>query len=222
MQQIQAVIFDMDGLMVDTEPLARRSWEMVLAEFGQRLDEPTFKQMIGLRRMDSALLVLEKLSLDMSPDELLERKEIFLVRMLDGGIPVMHGLERLLEELKQRQLPWAVATSSPISYAELVLSNLGLATDCQAIASGDEVPLGKPAPDVYLLASERLGVSPDSCLVLEDSIPGVKAAVAAGMLTIAVPNGHASDEAFGLADYVYPSLNEVANSIDRLLDRRPI
>ena len=222
MQQIQAVIFDMDGLMVDTEPLARRSWEMVLGEFGQQLDEPTFLQMIGLRRFDSALLVLEKLDLDLSPDELLEQKEIHLAKILTDGIPAMPGLDRLVEELKEREMPWAVATSSPFNYAELVLRNLGLATDCQAIASGDEVQHGKPAPDVYLLASERMGILPESCLALEDSIPGVKAAVAALMLTVAVPGDRKDLEAFSLADYVFPSLNEVANNIDRLLSRLPL
>lgn len=222
MQIIQAVIFDLDGLMVDTEPMARRSWEMVIADFGLHLDEPTFQQMIGLRRMDSAILVLEKLDLDLAPDELLERKEIHLADLLDNGIPIMPGLKRLVEELKQRELPWAVATSSPISYAEPILRNLGLEADCQAIASGDEVKHGKPAPDVYLLASERLAVSPESCLALEDSIPGVKAAVAAGMLTVAVPNRHTNEDAFNLADYVLPSLNEVAAGLDRLLARLPM
>lgn len=208
--------------MVDTEPLARHSWEMVLGEFGQHLDEPTFLQMIGLRRFDSALLVLEKLDLDLGPDELLERKEIYLSRILTDGIPTMPGLERLMAELKEREIPWAVATSSPFSYAELVLRKLGLATDCQAIASGDEVLHGKPAPDVYLLASERMGVLPESCLALEDSIPGIKAAVAAGMLTVAVPGDRKDPDAFSLADYVFPSLNEVVDSIDRLLSRPPL
>ena len=222
MQKIQAIIFDMDGLMVDTEPLARRSWEMVLNEFGQHLDELAFHQMIGLRRLDGARLVLKKLDLDLSPDELLERKEIYLAKILAGGIPIMPGLERLVEELKQRDIPWAVATSSPISYADLIIRDLGLAMDCQAIASGDEVQHGKPAPDVYLLASERLAVSPESCLALEDSIPGVKAALAAGMLTVAVPNDHTDADAFSLADYIFPSLNEVADGIDRLLSRHPM
>ncbi|KPK13272.1 MAG: hypothetical protein AMJ56_02680 [Anaerolineae bacterium SG8_19] len=222
MQKIQAIIFDMDGLMVDTEPLARRSWEMVLNEFGQHLDELAFHQMIGLRRLDGARLVLKKLDLDLSPDELLERKEKYLAKILAGGIPIMPGLERLVEELKQRDIPWAVATSSPISYADLIIRDLGLAMDCQAIASGDEVQHGKPAPDVYLLASERLAVSPENCLALEDSIPGVKAALAAGMLTVAVPNDHTDADAFSLADYVFPSLNEVADGIDRLLSRRPM
>lgn len=222
MQKIQAIIFDLDGLMVDTEPMARRSWEMVIDDFGQRLDELTFQQMIGLRRMDSAILVLEKLDLDLTPDELLERKEIYLAELLANRTPIMPGLRRLVEELKQRKLPWGVATSSPMSYAELILKNLDLVADCQAIASGDEVQHGKPAPDVYLLAAERLAISPECCLALEDSSPGVKAAVAAGMLTVAVPNSHTEQNDFGLADYVLPSLNAVADGLDRLLARLPL
>jgi beta-phosphoglucomutase family hydrolase len=222
MQQIQAVIFDMDGLMVDTEPMARRSWEMALAEFGLQLSEPTFNQMIGLRRLDSALLVVEVLDLDLSPDKLLERKEFYSARLMANGIPVMPGLDRLVEVLKQRKMPWGVATSSPISYAERILKNLNLEEDCQAIASGEEVQNGKPAPDVYLLAAERLAVTPERCLALEDSVPGVKAAVTAGMLTVAVPGDHADAEAFGLADYIFPSLNDVADGFGRLLSRLPM
>jgi HAD superfamily hydrolase (TIGR01509 family) len=134
----------------------------------------------------------------------------------------MPGLRRLVEELKQRKLPWGVATSSPKNYAKLILKNLGLIADCQAIASGDEVQHGKPAPDVYLLAAERLAISPESCMALEDSVPGVKAAVAAGMLTVAVPNSHTEEDEFSLANYVLPSLNAVADGLDRLLARLPL
>lgn len=217
MQTIQAVIFDMDGLMVDTEPYARQSWEMVLDEFGQHLDESTFDQMLGLRRLDSALLVLKKLDLDLDPEELLRKKEIYLNALLADRIPVMPGLKRLVQEVEQRELPWGVATSSPHDYAELVLDHIGLARVCQAIASGDEVSQGKPAPDVYLLAAKRLDVPPGNCLALEDSLPGAQSAKAAGMLTIAVPNGQTSLDEFDFADHVYPSLVEVAMDIDRLI-----
>jgi len=89
------------------------------------------------------------------------------------GIPCMLGLRRLVAELEQRNTPWAVATSSRKAYANQVLEQLDLREKCKAIAAGDDVERGKPAPDVYLLAADRLDIDPASCLALEDSVPGI-------------------------------------------------
>jgi beta-phosphoglucomutase-like phosphatase (HAD superfamily) len=89
------------------------------------------------------------------------------------------------------------------------LAQLGLTDNCQAVAAGNEVPQGKPAPDIYLLAASRLNISPDHCLALEDSVPGGRAAVSAGMTLAAVPNGHTTPNDFPFAHHIFPSLNEV-------------
>ena len=204
--------------MVDSEPLARQSWVMALNDFGRVLDDSIFDQMIGLRRMESVRLVKQALDLPVSSAELLSLKESYLSEIMADGVPAMPGMEQLVNQLDQRQMPWAVATSSPRHYGIMVLEQLGLAAGCRAIAGGDEVSHGKPAPDVYLLAAERLNQKPVECLALEDSVPGAQAGKAAGMVTIAVPGGHTTAKDFDFADYVFDSLVDVIRYLDQLIN----
>ncbi len=219
MRGIEAIIFDLDGLMIDTEPLARRAWDRVLQDHGQELGDETFANMIGLRLEESSRVVQEVFGLTTSPSELAGREQIYMAQIMAQGIPTMPGLWRLLGEIEIRKVPWAVATSSRQAYAVQVLSQLGLLKRCQAIAAGDEVEQGKPAPDVYLLAAKRLNIDPALCLALEDSVPGIKACSAAGMLTVAVPNSDTSHMDFKDAGFVYDSLFEVAADLDKLLGK---
>ncbi|VAW34958.1 hydrolase, haloacid dehalogenase-like family [hydrothermal vent metagenome] len=131
-----------------------------------------------------------------------------------NGVPTMSGLYTLHAEIGRRQIPWAVATSSPRAHAVEILQQLGLLQQCRAIAGGDEVVDGKPAPDLYLLAAERLGIAPQSCLALEDSGPGSQAAVAAGMTAIAIPNAQTKTADFSHVHYQYDSLREVLANLD--------
>ncbi len=214
---LEAIIFDMDGLMVDSEPLAHQAWNDVLQSYGHRLDEATYAQLVGLRLDATAQLVQKSYALPVTPDQLAEAKEKRLSQIRASGLPEMPGLRRLLAEVKARGLPWAVATSSPRATAEENLHQLGLLSICRAIVGGDEVSQGKPSPEIYLLAAERLAVSSQYCLALEDSIPGATAAQSAGMVTVAVPGGHSPAEQFGIADFVISSLNIVADRLDELL-----
>ncbi len=214
---ITTVIFDMDGLMVDTEPLSRQAWGEVLREYGHRLDDGVYARMIGHRSSDSGQMVLDAYPLPLTLNELILAKNGRYQTILAQGIPEMPGLRALLAELARRHIPWGVATSSPRAHAQAILSRLGLAGACSALATGDEVAHGKPAPDIYRLAAERLGVLPQQCMALEDSAPGCQAAVAAGMRGVAVPNGHTTQADFSFAYAVLPSLQAVATRLDDLL-----
>lgn len=210
-----ALVFDMDGLMVDSEPLAHRAWERVLLDYGHNLGDDTFRRMVGLRREESARLVIEAYDLTVGTAELARQEQTaFEDEMRARGVPAMPGLMRLVGELAQRRIPWGVATSSYRAYALTVLEQLGLADACQAVAAGDEVRHGKPAPDLFLLAAQRLAVSPDSCMALEDSIPGCRAAVAAGMFAVAIPGDHAAAAEYDFVDHVFGSLHDVADRLD--------
>lgn len=217
-RDILAIIFDMDGLMIDSEPLAHRAWTDVLDGFGVKLDDTVYHQMIGLRLEDTARLLQQRYDLPVDPQILGQSKEQQLAEIKAvEGIRMMPGLIELVDEIEQRGLPWAVATSSLRANAEQNLRLIGLFGRCRAIVGGDEVSRGKPAPDIYLLAAERLSVTPQKCLALEDSVPGVKSARSAGMVTVAIPGSHSSRENYGLANHVYPTLKVVADRLDQLL-----
>ena len=207
----------MDGLMVDTEPLARRAWSQVVAPYGRAISDDLYGRMLGRRTVESAQLVLDDLALPVPVQELVERKTAVFLSSLDGGAPAMPGLWVLLERIEALGLPWAVATSTPRPVAEIVLGKLGVTGRYGALACGDEVEHGKPAPDIFLLAAARLGVAPAACLALEDSAAGCAAAAAAGMRVVAVPTELTRDESFACAHGRYPSLAAVADALEVLL-----
>jgi HAD superfamily hydrolase (TIGR01509 family) len=174
-------------------------------------------QIIGRRTDQSAELVLSHYPLPLTAAELAQQKADVFHQIRARGIPAMPGLMALQAIIKEHGIPWAVATSSPRDHAEIILAQLGLSADCHAVAAGNEVTHGKPAPDIYLLAAERLGIDPTVCLALEDSEPGCTAAKAAGMTVIAIPNGETKTAVFNCADYRYSSLDQVAENLDVLL-----
>lgn len=217
MPQRQAIIFDMDGLMVDSEPLARRAWDQVLQAHGFRMTDDVYRQMIGRRTDQAGQILLENYPLPLSLDELVNQKSAIFNGIRAQGIPAMPGLMALQAVIKEHGIPWAVATSSPREHAKIILAQLGLTEECRAIAAGSEVAHGKPAPDIYLLAAERLGIDPTVCLALEDSEPGCQAASAAGMTVIAIPNGETKTAVFSCATIRYSSLNQVVAHLNTLL-----
>jgi HAD superfamily hydrolase (TIGR01509 family) len=208
----------MDGLMVDTEPLARRAWESVVAPYGKSISDDLYGRMIGRRTEESTRIVRDELSLPVSAAELAARKTAEFLSSLDGGVPAMPGLWPLLDRIEAMDMPWAVATSSQRPVAEIVLGKLGVFGRFRTLACGDEVENGKPAPDIFLLAAERLQVAPENCLALEDSGPGCQAAAAAGM-RVAVVNGNPDHEAFTSCAYRrYRSLVELPADLEALLN----
>ncbi|MBX7252977.1 MAG: HAD family phosphatase, partial [Candidatus Promineofilum sp.] len=135
-----AVLFDMDGLMVDTEPRARAAWEQIAAAYGRTVSDDLYGRMLGVRTSESALLLRDALALPLDVDELIARKTaVFLADLDANGVPVMPGLWALLNALDARGRPWAVATSTPRDVAAHILGRMGLAGRYGALAGGDEV-----------------------------------------------------------------------------------
>ena len=214
---IQAIIFDLDGLMVDSEPLAKRAWSTLLAGYGHALDLGTTHALLGLRLMDSSRLIKERFNLPLSVEQIADRRADIFLKSLPGNLKPMPGLVELLNAVDSRGLTRAVATSSPSFYAPVALREVGVAGGFAAIITGDMVDRGKPDPDIYLEAANALAVCPTGCLALEDSPNGVKAAKAAGMRCVAVPNALSDRLDLSEADKVLPSLTAVAANLDELL-----
>jgi HAD superfamily hydrolase (TIGR01509 family) len=216
---IRAVIFDMDGLLLDTEPLYRAAWERASAEFGYRLTHELYSRLAGRNRADAERM----LAAEFGPQFPMEQFKT-IVRTHEeeefskGPIPTKPGVNELLGVLDARQIPRAVATSSEKARAEKWLSGAGILTRFGALATGDQVARGKPAPDIFLLAAKRLAVQSSDCLVLEDAEPGVRAARAARMSVYVVPDViPPSREGAKLATKIFRSLCEVAEDLEREL-----
>ena len=204
----QAVAFDMDGLMFNTEDLYDEVGDMLLQRHGQRFTIELKLEMMGRTGREALAIMKQRCGLSQTVDELLiEVKQIFS-KLLPDRIEMMPGLSALLLFLEQHKIPKCVATSSHRQFATEALGCFDLEPRFEFLLTADDVQNGKPAPDVYLKAAEQLGVKPAELLVLEDSEIGSRAAAAAGAFTIAVPTSHSVNGDFSHVNYVAESLND--------------
>lgn len=185
----RAVIFDMDGLLLDSERVALRFFEQAATELGAPWSAEVGLSMVGLNSRDSNGLILKAFGDDFPIDALRERfGELYEAAIAAGDIPLKPYVRELLDHLEAARIPCAVATSTRRTRAEAKLARVHLLPRFQALACGDEVSRGKPAPDIYELAARRIGVEPRDCLALEDSNAGIRAAVSASMAAVMVPD----------------------------------
>lgn len=187
-QDIEAVLFDMDGLMLDTERISMRAWQAGCLEIGFTLTDAQFLDIIGHREADCLRLIRAMHGDRFSDEALASATRAHYERLLEAGVPVMPGLVRALEALDDAGVPMAVATSTHHAVAVAKLRRAGVAHFFRAIVGGDQVARGKPAPDLYLKAAEAVARHPRRCLALEDSGPGLRAAHAAGCVAVLIPD----------------------------------
>lgn len=204
-----AVLFDMDGLMLDSERAITDCLAQAAGEGGHDLPHALWLSMVGTGSDECRRRLVERLG-EAPADALLDRAHALYDARVEAGVPHRPGLVALLDWLQAQRLPRAVATSTERSLALRKLRTAGLLDRFDAVCSASEVASPKPAPDVYLLAAQRLGVAPAQCLVLEDSPTGVRAALAAGMTVIQVPDLLAPDaQVRALGHRIVASLVEV-------------
>jgi HAD superfamily hydrolase (TIGR01509 family) len=182
-------VFDMDGLMLDTERLALRCWADAAARLELDFDAALIPAMIGRNSRDSRALILDRHGDDYPIDRLMQAsQETYDAIVAREGVALKPGLVALLDWLDAMRIPRVVATSTRRARAVAKLAKVDLLARFATLVGGDEVTKGKPAPDIFLLAAARLGAAPADCIVLEDSEPGMLGALAAGMIPIMVPD----------------------------------
>jgi beta-phosphoglucomutase-like phosphatase (HAD superfamily) len=220
---VQAVLFDMDGLMVDTEPIHFLAFRAYTRKFGIDLPESMMPAFVGYSEAENLADIKRAYRIEEPLEEMVaERRAIYLQLISTEPILPFPGFWELTAEARRRGLKQAVVSASAAEQVEIILRRLFEARPDQgrperyfdAIVTGDDVSQSKPAPDLYLLAAERLGLPPAACLVFEDTPPGVASAVAAGMTAIAVRNRYSQDLDFPGAQVVIDSLLEAPRYLD--------
>jgi HAD superfamily hydrolase (TIGR01509 family) len=206
----EAVVFDLDGVLLDSEQRWNEAKEALVGEAGGRWREEAPTVMMGMSSPEWAAYLRDELGVSMPVDEI--SREV-VRRMEDGyrdGLPLLPGAEKAVPALAARW-PLALASSSNREIIDLVLELAEFGGAFRVTVSSEEVERGKPAPDVYLEAARRLGAEPSRCVAIEDSSNGMRSAVAAGMAVIAVPNPHypPADEALALAAATVPTVGDV-------------
>ena len=213
----EAVVFDMDGLMLDSERAINECMARAASDLGHELPASLWLQMIGGGDGLCRRLLTERIGADATV-ELLARAEAMYDVVADAGIDHRPGIVDLLDWLVARGIPRAVATSTRRPLAMRKLAAAGLLPYFDAVATSSDVAAQKPAPDVYLLAASKLGVAPARCLVLEDSPTGVRAALAAGMTPVQVPDLLVPDAAtLALGHRIVTSLGEAQRLLEAQL-----
>jgi HAD superfamily hydrolase (TIGR01509 family) len=215
----EAVIFDMDGLLVDTESCDYQAWRELHEAHGLELSLADYCHTAGL--YGSWERMYEELSgvCGVPPEELHARRDPRFRELVHACLRPSEELVRLLAALRERGVRRGIASSSDSDWVGYLLDGIGLRREFQAVATGHDVARRKPAPDVYLLAAERLSVAPRRCVALEDSAHGIAAARAAGMRAVAIPNPVSALQDLSAADARVSHFGEVSLDLLRELLR---
>lgn len=212
MRRPRCAIFDLDGVLLDTESLYTEAIAQVAARFGKLYDWSIKKDCIGRGTTDAARIIVEGLDLPLSPEQLVHERDLLLAPRV-ACASAMGGAEAFTRALAARGVPLAIATSTEKSlFGIKTAAHRDWLAIFGAIVCGDDprVLRSKPAPDIFLAAARDLGASPDTCLVFEDSPFGVEAAVAAGMLVIAMPDAAMDAARYQRADAVVTGFAELS------------
>jgi len=219
---ITAAILDLDGVIVDSEPLHYGSEKEMLSKRGVDLRPGDVKEIVGRTEMEGIEYLRSRFGLKDSANQLYNEKQRIYKRMLRKSVKPRRGLFELLDVLEEEGLTLAIASSAPRENIDIVLRALHIKHRFRAVVSGDDVGRGKPFPDIFLLAAKRIGAEPKNCLVIEDAQNGVEAAKRAGMTCVAVPNQFTQDQDFSAANVVARSLEEIDVRLIRQINGRSI
>ena len=213
-----AVIFDLDGVLADSEPWWNQIDAKLLAEYGVSYRGEYHRNVLGVSYRLAVEFYKNAFHISASVEELMRRRGEIATDFFANRVDLFPFAKMTLEQLREMKLPLAVATSSVSASARPLLDRTGIRSLFSVVITGDEVQQGKPHPDIYLRAAEKLGISPEACLVIEDSLAGIAAGKAANMRVAAIPDRRFVDprEYEKEANYVLGSLSEIPALIRRV------
>jgi len=213
-----AVIFDLDGVLADSEPWWNQIDAKLLAQYGVSYRGEYHRNVLGVNYRLAVEFYKNVFHISASVDELMRRRGEIATDFFANDVGLFSSAKATLEQVLRMNLPLAVATSSVSASARPLLDRTGIRSFFSVVITGDEVQRGKPAPDIYLRAAEELGISPEACLVVEDSLAGMAAGKTANMRVAAIPDRRFVDprEYEKEADYVLGSLSEIPALIRRV------
>jgi HAD superfamily hydrolase (TIGR01509 family) len=218
---ISAVIFDLDGVLADSEPWWNQIDAKLLSEYGVSYRGEYHQNVVGVSYPIAVEFYRNAFGIKAPTEQMMKRRGEIAAEFFADRVCPFPGTKEILQQLSQLKLRLAVATSSVSASARPFLDRHQLTQFFEVVVTGDEVERGKPAPDIYLRAAEKLNLSPDKCLVVEDALAGIAAAKAAKMRVVAIPDRRFVDPATyeKQADYILSNLNELPSLVQKLYKR---
>lgn len=213
----KGIVFDMDGVIIDSEPIHLKCDKGALEAFGVKVTDQEMEEFVGVANPEMWTTLIERHQLNTTVEKIVAVQDQLKAQHFNkDNITVMPGLEELLDLLEEKGYRIGLASSSPRYFIEMVLENLNVKERFDGVLSGEEVEKGKPAPDVYLKAAEVIGVDPEKCMAVEDATAGVRAAKSAGMYTIGFQNPNSGNQDLSEADLIVTRHREIVEIIKSL------
>lgn len=209
---MKALIFDMDGLMIDSERLYFAAEKDIAEAFGKQVQVETLWKMMGRKPIEGIRIFVEDLGIPASPEEVLQMRHEAMLQKMKTDLVAMPGLQHIIDRFFPH-LKLAIATGAPAVYMDITLDSLRLRDKFTVLQASDEIVNGKPDPEIYLETCNKLNLDPSACVVLEDSSNGALAGKRAGCYCVAVPNEYTDKQNFEFADFRAKDLYEAANHI---------
>lgn len=207
----KSIIFDMDGVILDSEPLHCQAWRETYREIGIEITpEYYFAKICGQHGKVSTSIVLNEFNINADPEELIEKKErLFCEKVKNSNTAPFPSVVKLIEKLRKFNYPLGLASSTSFIGVDAILNKVGVKEHFSAIHAGEAVDRGKPHPDIYLKTAKMLHAEPEDCIVIEDSPSGVLSAKKAGMKVIGLLNGRNNREQLEFADRIVENFSEI-------------